>query len=127
MSTRASRFLTDCLPWRFIVPRRNFIRNLKIASRVPEVKHQINRQAALRLAEYAWYAVLSPLLLIVAALYVLQGALVWFLKPGRFPITPPFDDWQNETAKEAQDIVPMEVIRDRMGGEVPRILSKKPS
>jgi len=119
------RIVTDSLPWRFIVPRPRFFRNIYVAHKIPEVKRQINRQAFLKFAEYVTFAVLSPALLIIGILYAILWALDSFLKPGRFPIIPPFDEWQREAVEEARAIVPFDDMKERLGENQPRILSKK--
>ncbi len=39
------RWVTDLLPWRFLVPRRNYFRNARIARVCPEIRGEVNRIA----------------------------------------------------------------------------------
>ena len=110
--------------WRYAVPRRRYFRSLKVARVCPEIEHIVEAQARISAKSYAfdlfWVPTVGVVALICGGLTLLFAGVLSIL-----PRRPDFDGEKIDLNYEAWRVVPLEEIRERMGDEVPRILSKK--
>lgn len=101
---------TDKICWRFIVPRRRYFWSLRVATVVPEIKGEINRQA--------FFALVWPFVVLAALVAMAPGMVgVVLLFISRI-LTGPIPDLKrlNGRAVEAAwEKVPLEEIRERLG------------
>jgi len=107
------------IPWRFLVPRRQYFRSLRIARACPEIRAHIDRAAFYTAAENS-----------VFGLFLIPGILVllieWCLEKVRHSLPiPNFAEERNRAIEEAHRIVPIAEIRRRVGlPPLPSIMAK---
>lgn len=110
--------------WRHLVPRRRYFKSLKIARVCPEIAWHIDEGAKLTAQSYLVGAVylptVGPLILISAAMTLIGSFVLAHL-----PRMPDYASKKGDVVEQAWRIIPRDEIRERLGEEVPRILSKK--
>ena len=119
-------WITDAIPWRYALFSSSYFRLLKMASKCPEIRGEINRSAFWRLIRLL---TTLPLLVPLTPLAILQISSQWLadLLDGLIDFTrrlrPDFDSRIDGAIHAAHEKLSRDEIRERMGGG--RILSKK--
>lgn len=124
-----SHWITDKLPWRFIVPQRGYLRIRRIAAVCPEIRGELNRASFWRGARASLaLPVLIPMVP-VAILHLVFAYLARWTEDGIDLVRaalPDFGGHIDDAVHAAHKKLPIEEIQERIGEPVSRILSKKP-
>lgn len=115
-------WFTDGIPWRFLVIRRNYFRNIRIAHVCPEIRGEVNRNAFL-LSVSLWVYV--PLAIILAPFFLMRWVSDAVLDMKALRIFPHFERLRQKSVLEANAKIPPEEVRRRLGETYPRLLRKK--
>jgi len=118
-------WLTDGIPWRFIVIRRTYIRNIRIAHACPEIAGEINRNAFWLMVGIWFY---TPVFLILLPFIAMRAIGLFGEWVCNFPVPlPDFEGKRIQSVRDANAKISVEEVQRRLGMGEARVLKKKHS